>query len=165
MTTTPDQPAGPKVEPSSGLTLHRVGFYGLAVLFAAMVIYLLLGMPGMDHTSGTTMPDHPGMSTPPELSVEAFAAALEDPDALVVNVHVPNDGDIPGTDAAVDYRTIGSWNGLPGDPLARIVLYCQSGNMSAQAAMTLSMMGYRNVSHLAGGMNLWRAQGLPVADD
>lgn len=142
---------------------HRVGFYALAAAFAALAIYTVLGMPGMDHSSNATM-NHPGMATVSELTSDDFAVALDDPDAIVVNVHVPYEGEIPGTDAAVDYRQISSWSGLPSDPLARIVLYCRSGNMSGQAVMTLNMMGYRNVSHLAGGMNVWRSQGRPFTD-
>lgn len=161
MARTPDVRPPQSLRDQQSIRAHRVWFYALAAAFAALAIYTVLGMPGMDHSSGGTMANHAGMAAASELSTDEFAAALDDPDAVVLNVHVPYEGDIPGTDAFVDYRQIGSWTALPSDPTARIVLYCRSGNMSNQAAMTLTMMGYRNVSHLAGGMNAWRSEGRP----
>jgi len=45
-----------------------------------------------------------------------------------------------------------------------IVLYCRTGRMSAEAATTLVRLGYRNVSHLAGGMEAWQAGGYPIQE-
>lgn len=42
-----------------------------------------------------------------------------------------------------------------------IVLYCRSGNRSAQAANTLAAAGYTNLYDL-GGIVQWQAAGLPV---
>lgn len=47
-------------------------------------------------------------------------------------------------------------------PDQRIILHCASGGRSALAADRLQEMGYRNVAHLDGGLNLWKEQGLPV---
>ncbi|AEB11116.1 rhodanese-like domain-containing protein [Marinithermus hydrothermalis] len=43
-----------------------------------------------------------------------------------------------------------------------VVLYCRSGNRSAQAAAWLAMMGYRNALNLEGGILAWYRQGLPL---
>ena len=43
-----------------------------------------------------------------------------------------------------------------------IVLYCETGNRSALACETLGLMGYDNVSSLAGGIDEWQRLGLPV---
>ena len=45
---------------------------------------------------------------------------------------------------------------------ANLVIYCASGNRSALAADTLQLMGYTNVSSLAGGWSGWVAAGGPV---
>lgn len=43
-----------------------------------------------------------------------------------------------------------------------IVLYCRSGNRSAQAAKKLISAGMNNIYHLQGGLPTWKAAGLPT---
>jgi rhodanese-related sulfurtransferase len=43
-----------------------------------------------------------------------------------------------------------------------VVLYCATGGRSAMAALTLQMMGFKQVYSLAGGFMKWQEQGLPV---
>jgi len=43
-----------------------------------------------------------------------------------------------------------------------ILLYCQSGGRSALAALTLQQMGFGTVYNLAGGVELWDAEGFPL---
>jgi rhodanese-related sulfurtransferase len=47
------------------------------------------------------------------------------------------------------------------DKDAEIIVYCRSGNRSAQAASLLVDLGYTNVSDM-GGINDWVALGYPV---
>lgn len=49
---------------------------------------------------------------------------------------------------------------LPRDQ--KIVIVCRSGNRSAQARDLLLGQGFEAVTSMAGGMNEWQAQGLPV---
>lgn len=44
----------------------------------------------------------------------------------------------------------------------RIILYCASSGRSALAVKTLKEMGYKNIAHIDGGMNAWKAAGFPV---
>jgi rhodanese-related sulfurtransferase len=37
-----------------------------------------------------------------------------------------------------------------------VILYCRSGNRSAQAAMFLESMGFTNAKNLSGGMLAWQ---------
>jgi molybdopterin/thiamine biosynthesis adenylyltransferase/rhodanese-related sulfurtransferase len=59
---------------------------------------------------------------------------------------------------------------LESDPAAHasehgteILLICQSGGRSMQAALALHAMGYGNVASVAGGTSRWIAEGLPLA--
>lgn len=144
----------------------------LLVIPAALMLYSTLGtnsmanMPGMD---GGGMPTATGTGartdraayaelTPAELSARLAAA-----DVLLINVHIPYEGELDGTDRFIPYDQIaGATAQLPADRGAPIVLYCRTGRMSAEAATTLVGLGYRNVEHLAGGMEAWAAQGYPL---
>jgi len=37
-----------------------------------------------------------------------------------------------------------------------LIIYCRSGNRSAQACMTLDMLGFSNTKNLVGGMLAWQ---------
>lgn len=45
-----------------------------------------------------------------------------------------------------------------------VVVYCASGGRSALAASTLQEMGFEEVYSLAGGLDVWEAEGFPLAD-
>ena len=62
------------------------------------------------------------------------------------------DPDSPATDPA-----------LSADKDARVVVYCLKapGARSLLAAQTLGRMGYSNVAAMRGGLEEWRAEGLP----
>jgi len=49
------------------------------------------------------------------------------------------------------------------DPDRRTILYCASGGRSALGARALQQLGYRDVAHLAGGMQAWLAAGRPTS--
>lgn len=97
------------------------------------------------------------------ITAAELAEGLTNKDFALVNVHVPYEGEIAGTDLFVPYDQIAAHAGdLPSDKHKAIVLYCRSGRMSEIAATTLVHLGYSNVSHLANGMNGWTAAGFPL---
>ena len=112
------------------------------------------------------------MTAPVLLSAPAFAAiqnpfltpaqlkqALIKKNFVFINVHVPYEGHIAGTDLSIPFDNIAQSTKLPADRKASIVLYCRSGTMSAEARQTLNRKGYTNVRELQGGFNAWKAAG------
>lgn len=97
---------------------------------------------------------------------DGFGAALAaDPDMPLINVHIPYEDHIDGTDAFIAFDAILESADLPTDKTAPIALYCRSGNMSGQASAALLDAGYTNVFDLDGGMNAWEAAGNELIDD
>ncbi len=95
-----------------------------------------------------------------DISTEDFAVMLKNKDFTLVNVHIPYIGDIEGTDISIPFNTIAdNLDKLPENKNSKIVLYCQSGSMSAVAADTLSQLEYTNVYDMKGGMIQWQKDG------
>lgn len=100
-----------------------------------------------------------------EVDAGQLKSMLKDKHFVLINVHTPYAGEIPGTDKFIAFNNLVAGSaGLPKDRNTPIILYCRSGNMSAEALVTLHKLGYTNVRHLAGGMAAWRAQGGKLVD-
>lgn len=90
---------------------------------------------------------------------------LANKDFVFVNVHIPFEGDIAGTDLSIPYDQITDSDNLallPSDKDAKIVLYCRSGRMSEIAANALVGLDYTNIWNLDGGMIEWERQGFEI---
>lgn len=98
-----------------------------------------------------------------DVSAEGLALMLEDKDFPLINVHIPYEGEIEGTDGFIAFDQISQNLGkLPEDKDARVVVYCRSGSMSAVSARELVQNGYTDVWNLDGGMIAWEASGRPL---
>lgn len=98
-----------------------------------------------------------------DLTANELNRILDKKDFVLVNVHIPFEGNLPKTDLSIPYDEISqNLNKLPADKNAKIVLYCRSGRMSGIAAKELVKLGYSNISELAGGMVAWEQAGLKV---
>ena len=94
---------------------------------------------------------------------DEFASAVAESDRVTINVHVPYEGDIAGTDQSIPYDQISDQaDRLPRDRGAALAIYCRSGPMSATAAEALISLGYTDVVELEGGMKAWQASGRPL---
>ncbi|HSR19615.1 MAG TPA: rhodanese-like domain-containing protein [Anaerolineales bacterium] len=99
------------------------------------------------------------------MDVQELHAQLQSKDFVFVNVHIPFEGDIAGTDLSIPYDEITQSQNLallPAEKDAKIVLYCRSGRMSAIAAKDLAAQGYTNIWDVPGGMVEWAAAGFPL---
>jgi phage shock protein E len=80
----------------------------------------------------------------------------------LVNVHVPYEGEIAGTDAFIPYTDIASQlDTLPFDKQP-VVIYCRSGNMSTEAAQAMVDAGAPPFYELGGGYYAWQDAGYPL---
>lgn len=94
------------------------------------------------------------------LSPQELNDLMASEDVYLVNVHVPNEGQIPGTDAHIPYTELAERAAeLPTD--RTLVLYCRSGNMSTQAAADLVAAGRTGFYELDRGFIAWNDAGLP----
>ena len=128
------------------MNLRRVTLYAVLKTAPALLVALL-------STPAVAAVQNPFL-TPAQLK-----QALIKKNFVFINVHIPYEGHIAGTDLSIPFDTIGQSRKLPADRKASIVLYCRSGHMSAIARQTLNKMGYTNVRELQGGFNAWKAAG------
>lgn len=96
------------------------------------------------------------------VSPDDLNTMLKNKDFVFINVHIPFEGNIAGTDLSIPYDQISEPTYLaqiPVDKNAKILLYCRSGRMSAIAAEKLVSLGYTNIWDLDGGMVAWEQAG------
>ena len=131
--------------------------------YVALSFFVLLVIAGC--TPATTAPEGAAGPNPALTTVEELNNMLKSKDFSFINVHIPYEGEIPGTDAHIPYNEIEKYaDQLPQDKDAKIVLYCRSGPMSAAASKALVEMGYTNVIDVEGGMKAWKAAGYELLD-
>ncbi len=138
------------------------------VFFTIFVLVLggfLIGINAPRIGSFLSNPRAIGMAQADSVSAKQLAKMLKNKDFTFINVHVPYEGEIAGTDTFVPYdQIVANSASLPEDKNAPIILYCKSGRMSAEALPVLKKLGYTNVRHLTGGMDAWQKSGGTLLD-
>ncbi len=99
----------------------------------------------------------------------------QDPDALVVDVR--DAADIPSTGLAarglnvsLGMLPVKADQDLPDewrdsrlqDRSRQVIVTCQTGENAARGGKLLNEMGFTNVAYMVGGMEAWKAAGLPT---
>ncbi|HJN77129.1 MAG TPA: rhodanese-like domain-containing protein [Myxococcota bacterium] len=102
---------------------------------------------------------------PPELiqlTPQEFHDATQGVDVVLVDVHIPEQTHIEGTDALVPYNEIlDHLDEFPEDRSEPIYLYCRSGHMVNPASRDLFDEGYTTIYNLDGGTIAWEEASLP----
>ena len=95
-----------------------------------------------------------------DVSADGLALMLKNKEFPLINVHIPYEGEIEGTDDFIPFDQIKqNIDKLPADKDSRVVIYCRSGSMSGISARSLVELGYTDVWNLDGGMIAWEASG------
>ncbi|MCL4880485.1 MAG: rhodanese-like domain-containing protein [Anaerolineae bacterium] len=151
----------------------KARYAGLLLFLAVMVgvILISLSFSETDETPRMDNTNMPGMVHTTEslntqgvyqtLTIEEFASILDtQPDQYtIINVHIPYDGEVQGTDAHIPFNDLDALTTALPDKNAPVILYCRSGNMSEQASRQLVQLGYTQLWDVPGGMSAWQASG------
>ena len=135
-----------------------------------VAIWMLLAACGSSKDGGqpivtvTSIPK--GTGSYQTLTVDAFAGILAKGKSqyTIVNVHIPYEGEIEGTDAKIPYNDLNALMAALPNKDAPIILYCRSGRMSQIASQALLDKGYTQVWDVPGGMIAWQASGRSIVD-
>ena len=131
--------------------------YIFSLLIAIVILTGCQSKPGMGETMMVTDGSYKS------ISARDLNTMMKDKDFLLVNVHIPFAGNIPGTDISIPFDQIQeNITQLPVDKSAKIVLYCRSGRMSQIAAEKLVSLGYTNIWDVKGGMVNWEQAGFQI---
>jgi rhodanese-related sulfurtransferase len=127
-------------------------FVFLAILFA-------IGFFGLSGAYGWSA----GQMKYQTISAEQLAQMMDKKNFLLVNVHIPYEGEIAQTDLLIPFNQIDRYQDrLPEDKNSKIVVYCLMGPMGSIAADKLARMGYTQVMNLEGGLVAWHNFGKDV---
>ena len=128
------------------------------VLFALSLSATLAGCSDSSDPLGVEVTSESGSYR--EISVAELEPLVGDADFVLINTHIPFEGDIPGTDLSLPFDDLAAHLGLLPDRDARIIVYCKGESMSTIAAETFVANGYTDVYKVDGGMVAWEEAGL-----
>lgn len=94
---------------------------------------------------------------------QEFSRLAKDKRNFLLDVHIPEQTHIPGTDAFIPYNEISlNLDKLPKDKSTPILVYCRTGRMSEEASKEIANLGYINVYDLEGGINMYKETNVGV---
>lgn len=91
-----------------------------------------------------------------DISPQELDKILTTRNTFLVDVHIPEQKHLEGTDLVIPYNKIKeNLDKFPKNKNTEIIVYCKSGNMSIEASNALLEAGYTRVYNLAGGLNAY----------
>jgi len=130
----------------------------MRIVIAILIIVALLGTATwfLTNRQPTSSSDR-SESSVKLVSAREFEELSQNPQTFILDVHIPEQEHIPGTDAYVPYNEIqNNIDKLPKDKNTPLLVYCRSGSMSRQASAALAKMGYTNIYDLEGGIDVYK---------
>lgn len=136
---------------------------GVITLAAALLLTALLpGILNAERQAAESQDAAAGQPAAQRIDPQAYVAQFSDAPHFLLDVRTPQEfagGHIEGA-ANIAVETLQAHlSEIPRDQ--PIVLYCRSGNRSAQAAQILEAAGFTGIYDL-GGIVSWQQAGLPV---
>ncbi len=97
------------------------------------------------------------------LKPEDIINSLKTKDAIIIDVRTEFEYNSGHIKSALNYP-LGHEKSIEKEipKNARIILICKTGHRSRAAANRLTRLGYKNLAHLVGGMDLWKKRNFPV---
>lgn len=132
-----------------------------ATLGGVLTAIVLAGCTNQDTSSSSSLPKVDYEKVEPA----DFALLAQRTSTFVLNVHTPDEGSIPGTDAAIPYNELQQRAGELPDRSTVIAVYCRTGRMSTEAVPTLRELGFTRIIELSGGMEAWQADGRQLSTE
>jgi len=121
-----------------------------------LIIVIAIGLSGCSGDQGPQA-EKSGYKN---VSVDQFIRMIDNKDFILINTHIPYEGEIPGTDRLIPFNEIDQHKTeLPNDKASPLVVYCKAGPMGDVAAEKLVQMGYTHVINFKDGMNAWEKAG------
>ena len=121
-----------------------------------LIIVIAIGLSGWSGDPG----QQSEKSGYKNVSVDQFVQMIDNKEFILINTHIPYEGEIPGTDLLIPFNEIDQHKTeLPNDKASRLVVYCKAGPMGDIAAEKLVQMGYTNVINFKDGMNAFEKAG------
>ena len=139
-----------KAAPRKGFPAWAIGLLVIAMLVVGGGI-IVLSQP------------QPALATLPAEITVAQASGLQKNGAFILDVREPSEwaqAHIQGATLIPLGSLASRLNEVPKN--RQVVVYCHSGNRSAEGRDILKNAGYTLVTSMAGGITQWQAQGMPV---
>ncbi|PQA89528.1 rhodanese-like domain-containing protein [Hyphococcus luteus] len=106
---------------------------------------------------------NPAQAVLHELEPKEVLALLEKHECLLIDVREPGEFEAERIPDAMLYPLSEfDASAIPFDGKRRIILQCGTGKRSAKAAGLAHQAGISDVTHLKGGLQAWKAAGMPV---
>jgi rhodanese-related sulfurtransferase len=103
-----------------------------------------------------------------EVGVTEAIQLINRRDAIIVDVREPDEfksGRIPNARNVPLAKVVDGAKGLEKLKAKPILVVCQTGSRSGQAAGSLQKQGFADVVTLSGGMEAWQKAGMPLEKD
>src|SRR5680860_605024 len=117
---------------------------------AILVVVLIILAGGTYFLITRDYDNNPGMTASSDanytnISVSELEKMIKNKDFKLVDVHIPEQQHIPGTDKMIAYNNVDDFISQFSNKDEKIVLYCRSGSMSEILAKELIQRGYTNI--------------------